>query len=42
VDGLCIGYGALFDAFKAFAADRPAAEQRALLHDNAVRIYRIG
>jgi predicted TIM-barrel fold metal-dependent hydrolase len=41
VDGLCIGYRALFDAFKAFVADRPATEQRALFHDNAVRIYRI-
>jgi predicted TIM-barrel fold metal-dependent hydrolase len=42
VDGLCIGYRALFDAFAAFVADRPEAEQRALFHDNAVRIYRIG
>ena len=41
VDGLCIGYRALFDAFKAFVADRPQGEQRALFHDNAVRIYRI-
>jgi len=42
VDGLCIGYGALFDAFTAFVADRAPAEQRALFHDNAARIYRIG
>ena len=42
VDGLCTGYHALFDAFKAFVADRPAAEQRALFHDNAARVYRIG
>ena len=41
VDGLCIGYRALFDAFQAFVADRPEAERRALFHDNAVRIYRI-
>ena len=41
VDGLCIGYRALFDAFKAFVADRPHADQRALFHDNAVRIYRL-
>ena len=41
VDGLCLGYRELFDAFKAFVADRPPAEQRALLHDNAVRIYRM-
>ncbi|HEU5196254.1 MAG TPA: amidohydrolase family protein [Methylomirabilota bacterium] len=42
VDGLCVGYRALFDAFKAFVADRSAADQRALFRDNAVRIYRIG
>jgi predicted TIM-barrel fold metal-dependent hydrolase len=41
VDGLCVGYRALFDAFKSFVADRPLAEQRALFHDNAARIYRI-
>lgn len=41
VDGLCVGYQALVDAFEAFVADRPAAEQRALFHDNAVRVYRI-
>jgi predicted TIM-barrel fold metal-dependent hydrolase len=41
VDGLCIAYGALMDAFRAFVADRPETEQRALFHDNAVRIYRI-
>jgi predicted TIM-barrel fold metal-dependent hydrolase len=41
VDGLCIGYRELFDAFKAFVADRPAAEQRALFHDTAARVYRL-
>ena len=41
VDRLCTSYRALFDAFKAFVADRPPAEQRALLHDNAARIYRL-
>jgi predicted TIM-barrel fold metal-dependent hydrolase len=41
VDGLCVGYRALFDAFKAFVADRSPAEQRALFHDNAARIYRL-
>jgi hypothetical protein len=30
VDGLCIGYHALFEAFKDFVADRTPAEQRAL------------
>jgi L-fuconolactonase len=42
VDGLCVGYRALVDAVTAFVADRPAAEQRALFHDTAVRVYRIG
>jgi predicted TIM-barrel fold metal-dependent hydrolase len=42
VDGLCVGYRDLFDAFAEFVADRPPAEQRALFHDNAARIYRIG
>jgi predicted TIM-barrel fold metal-dependent hydrolase len=41
VDGLCVGYGPLFEAFRAFVADRPAAQQRALFHGNAARIYRI-
>jgi predicted TIM-barrel fold metal-dependent hydrolase len=41
VDGLCAGYDTIVDGFKAAIADRPAAEQSALLHDNAVRIYRI-
>lgn len=39
VDGLCVGYRALFDDFKRFVADRPPAERQALF--NAVRIYRI-
>jgi predicted TIM-barrel fold metal-dependent hydrolase len=41
VDGLCIGYRELFDAFEAFVADRPEAEQRALFHDTAARVYRL-
>jgi L-fuconolactonase len=41
VDGLCVGYRALYAAFAAFVADRPAADRRALFHDNAARIYRI-
>jgi predicted TIM-barrel fold metal-dependent hydrolase len=41
VDGLCTSYRALFDAFKTFVADRSEADQRALFHDNALRIYRI-
>jgi predicted TIM-barrel fold metal-dependent hydrolase len=42
VDGLCVGYRALVEAFASFIADRPAAEQRALFHDTAARVYRIG
>jgi predicted TIM-barrel fold metal-dependent hydrolase len=42
VDGLCVGYRALFDDFKRFVADRPPAERSALFHDNAARIYRLG
>jgi predicted TIM-barrel fold metal-dependent hydrolase len=42
VDGLCVAYRALFDAFKAFVADLPGDRRRALFHDNAVRVYRIG
>jgi predicted TIM-barrel fold metal-dependent hydrolase len=41
VDSLCVGYGTLFEAFRAFVADLPAARQRALFHDNAARICRI-
>jgi len=41
VDGLCVGYRALFDDFKRFVADRTPAERRALFHDNATRLYRI-
>jgi predicted TIM-barrel fold metal-dependent hydrolase len=33
-------YQALCDGFAAIVADFPAAEQRALFHDNAARIYR--
>ena len=42
VDGLCATYDTIAEAFTRAVADRPAAEQRALLHDNARRIYRIG
>jgi predicted TIM-barrel fold metal-dependent hydrolase len=41
VDGLCVGYRALFDDFKRFVADRSPVERIALFHDNAARIYRI-
>jgi predicted TIM-barrel fold metal-dependent hydrolase len=42
VDGLCVGYRALFDDFKRFVADRPPADRMALFPDNAARIYRVG
>jgi predicted TIM-barrel fold metal-dependent hydrolase len=31
----------IYDGFRVAVADRPLAEQRALFHDNAVRIYRL-
>lgn len=41
VDGLCASYDTIYDAFKRFVADLPPADQRALFHDNAVRVYRM-
>jgi predicted TIM-barrel fold metal-dependent hydrolase len=41
VDGLCAAFGTIYDGFRAAVADLPAAQQRALFHDNAVRIYRL-
>ena len=40
VDSLVADYGTILAGFRAAIADRPAAERRALLHDNAVRLYR--
>ncbi|WP_077001009.1 amidohydrolase [Variovorax sp. KK3] len=42
VDSLVADYATLLAGFRAAIAPRPAHERRALLHDNAVRIYRIG
>ncbi len=42
VDRVCAGYDTIFDGFKAIVADLPAADQRKLFRDNALREYRIG
>lgn len=41
VDSIVASYDTIFDGFKSFVADLPRAEQEALFHDNAVRIYRL-
>lgn len=41
VDSLVAGYGTILQGFLAAIADRPDAERRQLLHDNAQRIYRL-
>ncbi|MCW3475554.1 amidohydrolase family protein [Limobrevibacterium gyesilva] len=41
VDSLIGSYDAIVDGFLRAIADRPEAEQRLLLHDNAVRVYRL-
>lgn len=41
VDSLVADYGTILAGFMAAIADRSAAERRALLHDNAVRFYRL-
>lgn len=41
VDSLVASYGTILRGFLAAIADRPDAEQRKLLHDNAERIYRL-
>lgn len=40
VDSLWATYDEIFDGFRAITADLPAADRRALFHDNAMRIYR--
>ena len=42
VDGLRIGFKALFDDFKRMTADFGPDDRRRLFHDNAARFYRIG
>lgn len=41
VDSLVASYGTILEGFRAAIADRPDAERRQLLHDNAQRIYRL-
>ena len=41
VDSLVAGFGTIMGGFLAAIADRPEDQRRALLHDNAVRIYRL-
>jgi predicted TIM-barrel fold metal-dependent hydrolase len=42
VDGLCASFDAIFGGFRAIVAGFPAADQRKLFHDNAIRIYGMG
>jgi predicted TIM-barrel fold metal-dependent hydrolase len=39
VDSLCAGFAEIYSGFREIVKDFPAAEQRRLFHDNAVRIY---
>jgi predicted TIM-barrel fold metal-dependent hydrolase len=39
VDGLCAPFSTIFDGFREIVRDLSPTEQRALFHDNAVRIY---
>lgn len=39
MDKVSLGFEALYDAYLALVAERPEAEQRALLRDNARRVY---
>ncbi len=39
VDSLCASFGAIFNGFREIVGDLSADEQRALFHDNAIRIY---
>ena len=41
VDGLCATFDEIFSGFRQAVADLPMAQQRALFHDNAVRLYRL-
>jgi predicted TIM-barrel fold metal-dependent hydrolase len=41
VDGLKGSFRTIYDGFRAAVSDRPLAEQRALFHDTAARIYRL-
>jgi len=41
VDSLVADYATILRGFLAAIADRPAAQRQQLLHDNAVRFYRL-
>lgn len=41
VDSVCASYDTIFDGFEAIVAHLPAADQRKLFRDNALREYRI-
>jgi predicted TIM-barrel fold metal-dependent hydrolase len=41
VDGLCATFDEIFSGFRQAVTDLPMAQQRALFHDNAVRLYRL-
>ena len=36
-----LSFDAIFDGFRAIVSDFPEAEQSALFHDNALRVYRM-
>jgi predicted TIM-barrel fold metal-dependent hydrolase len=42
VDGLCATFAQIFDGFKTITAGLSPDAQRAMFHDNAARIYRLG
>ena len=42
IEKLWTDYPALIEAYRAALAAYPEADQRAMLHDNAARVYRIG
>ena len=42
VDGLRVGFGQLFDDFKAMTTGLSPSDRRKLFHDNAARFYRLG
>lgn len=41
MDKVSLGFERLYDAYRQLVSERPEAEQRALLHDNALRLYRL-
>jgi len=42
IEKIWTDYRALIDAYRAALASHPEADQRAMLHDNAARVYRLG